>query len=49
MHEVIRIGWCAVIVCGFCLVAMVFAYFFASWFEDVEKNSKWFEEEGYEG
>ncbi len=35
MYDIIKIGWCAIVVCIFSAVGMVLSYIFASWFADV--------------
>lgn len=42
MYDIVRIGYCAVIVSVFSFLGMVFTYIFSIWFDDVEKNHKMF-------
>ncbi len=35
MYDVVKIGWCAVIVAVFSAVGMVVSYIFSCWFADV--------------
>lgn len=48
MYDVIKIGWCSIVVAVFSAIGMIVSYIFACWFTDVERNNKWFEE-GYTG
>jgi hypothetical protein len=48
MHDIVKIGWCTLVVAVFSAIGMVVSYIFACWFTDVDRNPKWFEE-GYTG
>lgn len=48
MYDIVRVGWCAVVVAVLSLCAMVVTYLFGVWFGNVEKNNLLFDE-GYNG
>lgn len=48
MYDVVKIGWCAIVVAVLSAIGMVFLYVYAGWFADVERHEKWFTEENYD-